>query len=80
MAQAKAKGVWLIVAVTSASSEPAQIMDKTAWRSSRVAEWIESNAIAVQIDVDAQPELAATLKIGSAPAAIAFPRAHPVRT
>lgn len=72
MAQAKAKDVWLIVAATSASSEPAQLMDKTAWQSSRVAEWIEGNAIAVQVDVDGQPELAAALKIGSAPAAIAF--------
>jgi hypothetical protein len=72
MAQARAGGTWLIVSVTSASSESAQMMDRATWQNTRLLEWFDSGALAVQIDVDAQPELAATLKVDSAPAVIAF--------
>jgi len=71
-AEAQAKGVWLIVAVTAASDEPAQLMDRTAWRHQRVAEWIASNAIAVRLDADARGDLAARLRIDSVPTVLAF--------
>ena len=72
LAEAKAKGVWLIVAVSAASEEPAQLMDRTAWRHKRVAEWIASNALAVRIDADARRDLTVKLRIDSVPTVLAF--------
>jgi hypothetical protein len=72
LAEAKANGVWLIVAATSASSEMAQMMDRTTWTNARVSQALQSRGLAIQIDVDAQPELAKTLGIASAPAVLAF--------
>ena len=71
LAQAKAKGVWLIVAATAAD-EPARLMDTTTWQNKRVAAWIADNAIAIQIDVDAQRALAAKLRINAVPSVLAF--------
>ena len=72
VAEARARDVWLIVSATSGSSETGRLMDKTTWRHARITEWFESKGIAIQIDVDAQPELAKTLGIASAPAVVAF--------
>jgi len=71
-AQARAAGRWLIVAATSSSSELAQMMDKTTWRSAQVVDWFDKHAIGLQVDVDAQPELAAALKITGAPTVLVF--------
>jgi thioredoxin len=72
LTQAKARGVWLLVAATAASDEPARMMDRTTWRNDRVSAWIADNAIAIQIDVDAQRALAAKLRIDGVPSVLAF--------
>jgi len=72
MARARAEDRWLIVAATSASSEIARMMDETTWTNQQVAGWFAKAGIALRVDVDAQPELARTLKIDAAPAVVAF--------
>jgi tetratricopeptide (TPR) repeat protein len=47
-------------------------MDAVTWRDAEVVRWIEENGIAVQIDVDAETELAKQLEIRSMPTVIAF--------
>lgn len=72
MAEAKAKGLWLIVSATSATSEPARLMEKQTWPNARVIEWLERKALAIMVDVQADAELATALKVRAEPTIIAF--------
>ena len=72
MAEAKAKGLWLIVAASS-SSQPAVMMEKQTWQNAQVTEWFEKKqAIGVRVEIDADAELAAALDVRTAPVVIAF--------
>jgi hypothetical protein len=73
VAQANAKGAWLIVWATSARSEPAALMERATWQAGLVAKRLtEKDMLAVRVDVDDDPELAVALKIRSAPTILAF--------
>jgi thiol-disulfide isomerase/thioredoxin len=70
--RARIKGVWLIVDATAEWCGPCRTMDQTTWRDDRVASWVAANGLAVQVDVDAESELARQLEIRAMPTIIAF--------
>lgn len=51
---------------------PCHMMDKGAWSDKTVEDWVKKNAIAVQVDVDAQKETAVALHIQAMPTVIVF--------
>ncbi len=71
-ARAQETGVWLIVDATAEWCGPCKQMDKVTWRDGDVVRWIEANGIAVQVDVDAESDLAKQLEIRAMPTVIAF--------
>ncbi len=62
----------LIVDVTASWCEPCERMDRTTWRDGDLTAWIETNAIAMQIDTDEQPGLARDLGIRGLPTIIVY--------
>ncbi len=70
--KAAAQDKLLIVDGTAEWCGPCKQMDKTTWVDPNVVEWIEANAIAIQVDVDHQRETARELKINAMPTIIAF--------
>lgn len=61
-----------IVDATAEWCGPCKQMDRTTWVDPTVVSWFESNAIAVQVDVDHQEEIARELGIEAMPTIIAF--------
>ena len=55
-------------------------MDKITWRDADVARWFDDHALAVQVDVDAEADLARKLEIRAMPTVIAFKDAVRRRT
>lgn len=51
---------------------PCRMMDEDTWKAPAVEKWLGANALAVQIDVDAQPALAKSLGINAMPTIIVF--------
>lgn len=47
-------------------------MDRTSWIDPAVMDWVQHHAIAIQIDVDAEPAVAKQLEIRAMPTVIAF--------
>lgn len=73
VAQANAKGAWLLVWASSARSEPAMLMERTTWRDGVLARQLaEKDILAVRVDIDDDPELAVALNLRSAPMVLAF--------
>jgi tetratricopeptide (TPR) repeat protein len=48
------------------------MMDKITWSDPKVVEWLTSNAIALQIDVDRDPKIAQTLRVEAMPTIVVF--------
>ena len=71
-AQAKTEAKLFLVDATATWCGPCKKMDKTTWVDDKVVAWVKQHAIATQIDVDAQKETAATLKISAMPTIIIF--------
>ena len=71
-ARAQSTGGWLIVDATAEWCAPCKQMDKGTWRDGDVVRWIEKNGLAVQVDVDAESELAKQLEVRAMPTVIAF--------
>jgi len=63
---------WFIVKATATWCAPCKQMDKTTWVDDKVIKWINTNAIAVALDVDAQPAIAKSLSVEAMPTMIAF--------
>jgi thiol-disulfide isomerase/thioredoxin len=72
MQRAAAAGRWLLVDATAAWCPPCKQMDRNTWRDGAVVAWVDGHALAVQVDVDVEEELAAKLEIRSMPTVIAF--------
>lgn len=70
--QAAAEGKLLIVDGTAEWCGPCKQMDRTTWVDEDVVAWIEASAIAIQVDVDHQPDTAKELSITAMPTIIAF--------
>ena len=71
-ARAEATGVWLIVDATAEWCGPCKQLDRITWRDGEVVRWIEDHGLAVQVDVDAESELAKRLEIRAMPTIVAF--------
>ncbi len=71
-AQAKTEAKLFLVDATATWCGPCKKMDKTTWVDHKVVAWVKQNAIAAQIDVDAQKETASALKIEAMPTIIVF--------
>ncbi len=71
-AQAKTESKLFLVDATATWCGPCKKMDKTTWVDDKVVAWMKQNAIAAQIDVDAQKETASALKIEAMPTIIVF--------
>lgn len=71
-AEASASGRAFLVDATAAWCGPCRLMDKSTWTDARVIAWIEKNAVAVQVDVDAEQSRARALRIEAMPTLILF--------
>ena len=63
---------WLIIKGTAVWCLPCKRMDQTTWRDDDVVKWLEEHAVAIQLDVDAQPQQAHQLNIKAMPTTIAW--------
>lgn len=59
-----------IIDATAEWCGPCKKMDKTTWVDEKVVAWMKEHAIAIQVDVDKEPELAEHLKIKAMPTVI----------
>jgi thiol:disulfide interchange protein len=66
-AEARASGRLLLVDVTASWCPPCQMMERETWPDERVAEWVERNAVAVQVDVDRRGDLAQQFGVRGVP-------------
>lgn len=62
----------LIVKGTAEWCGPCKQMDRTTWRDEKVVRWVRDNGLAIQVDVDKEEKVAASLKIRAMPTMIAF--------
>jgi len=69
---ARGQGKWLLVDATAVWCDPCKAMDRTSWIDPAVVAWIGEHAIAIQVDVDAEPATAKQLEIRAMPTVIAF--------
>ncbi|MGE5182611.1 MAG: thioredoxin family protein [Acidobacteriota bacterium] len=72
LARAQADHKLLVVDATAKWCGPCRIMDRTTWVEASVVAWLTARAIAIQIDVDGQPDVARRLRVDAMPTIIAF--------
>jgi thioredoxin 1 len=72
IARATADKKLLLVDFTAAWCGPCRIMDSTTWRDPKVASALAAGSIAIQVDVDAEREIAARLRVQAMPTIVAL--------
>ena len=72
MERSSAKGRWLVVSVTAQADPACKAMDDAAWKQSDVRAWIEQKALAVQIDIATDRDVARGLNVRAVPTTIVF--------
>src|SRR5687768_11808988 len=70
--RAKAEKKLLLLDFTASWCAPCKKMEKDTWAAEDVRKWLAENALAIQIDVDEQKELAERFKIEAMPTVIAL--------
>jgi hypothetical protein len=69
---AKATGKLLVLDATAAWCQPCKTMDRVTWSDARVVAWLRQHAVALQLDVDEEKAVAASLCIRAMPTVVAF--------
>ncbi len=68
---------YVIADATATWCGPCRMMDENTWSDPQVEQWMAKNAIAVQVDVDADKAVAADLNISAMPTVVIFSRTDP---
>lgn len=78
-AQTKARHAhkYVVADATATWCGPCHMMDETTWVDPQVEQWMRRNAIAVQVDVDADKAVAIGLNISAMPTVVVFSRSDP---
>src|SRR5262245_39709933 len=71
-AAADREGLLFVVDATASWCQPCHLMDRTTWVDPKVVDWLGRHAVAVQIDVETQADVAGPLLIRAMPTVIAF--------
>ncbi len=71
-ARAREDGLLLLVDATAEWCGPCQRMERETWAKSAVIEALDGAALAVQVDVDEQPEVARALGVSAMPTVVVF--------
>lgn len=74
-------GKLIVIDFSASWCGPCHKMEKTTWSDKAVQAWLNKNAIALQVDVDQQKELAAQYKIDGMPCVVivaAKPKLHEI--
>jgi len=72
LASSRDTGRLVLLDATASWCQPCQTMDRVTWVAPKLVAWLEEHAVALQVDVDAEKELAASLSIRSMPTVIVF--------
>jgi hypothetical protein len=72
MENSSVEDLWLVVSVTAKGDATCQAMDDATWGHADVCRWFQSRALAVQVDIDADREVARTLNVRAVPATVVF--------
>jgi hypothetical protein len=67
---------WLVVDFTAQWCPPCKNMERTTWCDPAVVEWLDANAICIQVDGDAEPALTAQYEIRAYPSILCFDSEH----
>src|SRR5690349_9764950 len=62
----------LVIDATASWCAPCQHMDHMTWVDPQVVDWVQAHAVAIQLDVDEDNELAEQLHIRSMPTIVIF--------
>jgi len=69
---ASAKGGLMILDAMTSWCGPCKQMDRTTWIDPRLVEWIDANAVAIQLDMDEHEALKTSLEIKAFPTIVLF--------
>ncbi|NOT30589.1 MAG: thioredoxin family protein [Planctomycetes bacterium] len=72
LAKAKSEKKLLVIDFTASWCPPCKRMDKDTWAAAEVRAWLGAHAIALQIDVDEEDELARRFKVQAMPTVVAL--------
>lgn len=72
LAQTKDTDKILVVKATAEWCPPCKKMDRTTWVDDRVVKWVEANGVAIQVDVDKNPDVSRQLRVRAMPTMIVF--------
>src|SRR5262245_21973851 len=70
--KAKKQGKLLVVAASASWCMPCHRMDETTWSNPKTVQWLNEHSIAIQFDVDEEPELNQQLAVDCMPTTLVF--------